>query len=69
MEKLLAIHGIGLKTVCGFLAEVGELSRFDNPKQVQKLAGYAIVKNDSGKHAGRKPYQLPGKKAAEVCAV
>mgnify|MGYP005754080429 FL=1 len=24
VDKLLAIHGIGLKTVCGFLAEVGE---------------------------------------------
>ena len=62
VEKLLAIHGIGLKTVCGFLAEVGELSRFDNPKQVQKLAGYAIVKNDSGKHAGESHISYRGRK-------
>ena len=52
VDKLLEIKGIGLKTVCGFIAEVGDLSRFDDPKQLQKLAGYAIVKNSSGKHAG-----------------
>lgn len=38
--------------VCGFIAEVGDLSRFDDPKQLQKLAGYTIVRNSSGKHAG-----------------
>ena len=43
-------------------AEVGELSRFDNPKQVQKLAGYAIVKNDSGKHAGESHISYRGRK-------
>jgi len=52
VDKLLEIKGIGLKTVCGFIAEAGDLSRFDDPKQLQKLAGYAIVKNSSGKHAG-----------------
>lgn len=39
-----------MTTVCGFIAEVGDISRFDNPKQMQKLAGYAIVSNNSGKH-------------------
>lgn len=43
MDKLMEINGIGLKTVSCFVAEVGDIGRFDNPKQLQKLAGYAIV--------------------------
>lgn len=58
IDKLLEIKGIGLKTVSGFIAEVGDITRFDNPKQLQKLAGYAIVECSSGKHKGREPYQL-----------
>ena len=62
VDKLLEIKGIGLKTVCGFIAEVGDLSRFDDPKQLQKLAGYAIVKNSSGKHAGESHISYRGRK-------
>ena len=51
-DKLLAIPGIGLVTVAGFLAEVGDISRFNDPKEIQKLAGLAIVENSSGKHKG-----------------
>ena len=36
-EKLLEIKGVGIKTVSGFLAEVGDISRFNNPKELQKL--------------------------------
>ena len=43
IDKLMEINGIGIKTVSCFIAEVGDIGRFDNPKQVQKLAGYAIV--------------------------
>ena len=52
IDKLLEIKGIGLKTVSGFVAEVGDIKRFDAPKQLQKLAGYAIVECSSGKHKG-----------------
>ena len=44
VDKLMAIKGVGLVTVSGFIAEVGDIGRFDNPKQLQKLAGYAIVR-------------------------
>ena len=43
VDKLMEIKGIGLVTVSGFIAEVGDIRRFDNPKQLQKLAGYAAV--------------------------
>lgn len=52
IDKLMEVKGIGLKTVSCFIAEVGDIRRFDNPKQVQKLAGYAIVADSSGKHNG-----------------
>lgn len=62
IDKLLAIKGIGLVTVSGFIAEVGDISRFNNPKQLQKLAGYAIVANDSGKHTGESRISYRGRK-------
>ena len=34
-KNLLAIKGIGLATVAGFLAEVGDIKRFDSPKQIE----------------------------------
>ena len=44
VEKLLAIKGVGMSTVIGFVAEVGDIGRFTDPKQIQKLAGLEIVK-------------------------
>lgn len=58
----MEIKGIGLITVSGFIAEVGDIGRFDNPKQLQKLAGYAIVANDSGKHNGESRISYRGRK-------
>ena len=62
VDKLMEIKGIGLVTVSGFIAEVGDIGRFDNPKQLQKLAGYAIVANDSGKHNGESRISYRGRK-------
>lgn len=33
-EKLLEIKGVGIKTVSGFLTEVGDISHFDNPNEL-----------------------------------
>ena len=46
----------------GFMAEVGDIRRFDNPKQLQKLAGYAIKENSSGKHKGETTITGRGRK-------
>jgi len=53
VAELIKIKGIGLVTVAGFLAETGDLRRFDSARQIQKLAGLAIRENSSGKHKGR----------------
>ena len=61
-KKLLEIKGVGEKTVSGFLAEVGDLRRFKDPKQLQKYAGLALVENSSGKHKGQTTISRRGRK-------
>lgn len=61
-EKLLQIKGIGMKTVSGFIAEVGDISRFTDAKQIRKLAGQAVVENSSGKHNGKSRISKRGRK-------
>ncbi|WP_313257406.1 IS110 family transposase [Lacrimispora sp.] len=46
----LAIKGVGILTAAGFLAEVGDIGRFQSPKQIQKLAELELVENSSDKH-------------------
>lgn len=62
VDKLFKIKGVGKATVLTFLSEIGEISRFDNPKEIQKLAGYAIVTNESCKHQGEKRISYRGRK-------
>jgi len=50
--RLLEIKGIGIKTAAGFLAEIGDISRFNHPKQIIKLAGLNLRENSSGTHKG-----------------
>ena len=52
VEKLFAIKRVGSITIAGFIAEVGDIRRFDSPKQIQKYAGLELVENSSGKHKG-----------------
>lgn len=52
-DKMLAIKGIGMVTVAGFLSEVGDIRRFESPKQIQKLAGLELVECSSGKKKGK----------------
>jgi transposase len=51
--NLLGIKGIGIKTVAGFFAEIGDITRFTHPKQIIKLAGLNLRENSSGKHKGQ----------------
>ena len=52
-NKLLEIKGIGITIVVGFIAEVGDITRFDSTKELQKLAGLELVADSSGKHNGK----------------
>lgn len=62
VEKMLAIKGVGMATIAGFFAEVGDIRRFDSPKQIQKLAGLAIRETSSGKHQGATSISRRGRK-------
>lgn len=53
VDKANDIKGIGLITIAGFIAEVGDIRRFKSPKQIQKYAGLELVENSSGKHKGK----------------
>ena len=61
--RMLEIQGVGMVTVAGFLAEVGDVRRFTDPKQIVKYAGLAVIKpNDSGKHHGKGKISRRGRK-------
>lgn len=62
INEVLKIKGIGLVMVAGFMAEVGDISRFDHPKQIQKLAGLNLKENSSGKHKGKTTITKRGRK-------
>lgn len=49
-DRLLEIRDIGIVTVAGFMAEVGDVMRFDNMKKLQKLEELELVADSSGKH-------------------
>lgn len=62
VDKLLEIKGIGITTVAGFIAEVGDITRFNDAKELQKLAGLELVADSSGKHKGKSRISKRGRK-------
>jgi len=62
VDKLLEIKGIGMITIAGFIAEVGDITRFDNAKELQKLAGLELVADSSGKNNGKTRISKRGRK-------
>ncbi len=50
---LLSIPGIGIVTAASFLGEVGDLTRYEDWRQIRKLAGYNLTENSSGEHKGK----------------
>ncbi|RYM00233.1 IS110 family transposase, partial [Sporolactobacillus sp. THM7-7] len=61
-REISEIKGIGLMTVVGFFAEVGDLSQYDHPRQILKLAGLNLRMNTSGMHKGRTTITRRGRK-------
>lgn len=49
-SEMLSIKGVGVITAATFIAEVGDITRYEHPKQIQKLAGYNLVENSSWQH-------------------
>ena len=51
-NRFLEIKGVGIKTVAGFFAEIGDIRRFTSAKQIIKLAGLNLKQSSSGQHKG-----------------
>ena len=60
--NLLEIGGIGENILAGILAEMGDVSRFDDVKEIQKLSGLGLVACSSGKHKGETKISHRGRK-------
>ncbi|MEB9728158.1 transposase, partial [Bacillus cereus] len=52
-NEMLTVPGIGVATLAGFLAEVGDLSGYDHGQQIIRLAGFNLKENSSGKKKGK----------------
>lgn len=61
-ENLLGIQGVGKNILSGILAEIGDISRFDDAKEIQKLSGMHLVACSSGKHKGETKISRRGRK-------
>ena len=61
-ENLLEIEGIGENILSGILAEMGDITRFDDVKEIQKLSGLGLVACSSGKHKGETKISHRGRK-------
>lgn len=61
-KEILEIKGIGLVTATGIIAEIGDISRFEDARQIQKYAGLNLIENSSGKHKGQTTISKRGRK-------
>lgn len=61
-ENILAIPGIGENILSGILAEMGDISRFDDVREIQKLSGLGLAACSSGKHKGKTKISHRGRK-------
>ena len=61
-ENILEINGVGENILAGILAEMGDISRFDDVKEIQKLSGMGLVACSSGKHKGQTRISHRGRK-------
>ena len=49
-KYLMSIKGIGTVTLAACLGELGDPLRFDDPRQLSRLAGYNLIEDSSGKN-------------------
>lgn len=61
-EIILSIHGIGVVTAAGFLGETGDPLRFEDPRQISKMAGYNLVEESSGENKSNTVISKRGRK-------
>lgn len=53
VNRISAIHGIGILTVATIAAETFGFEAFENYRQLISYSGYDVIENQSGKHQGK----------------
>ena len=61
-ELLLGIKGVGVVTAASFLGQVGDPLRFQNARQICRLAGYNLTEESSGQSKSRTHISKRGRK-------
>lgn len=61
-SKILEIKGISVISAVVIISEIGNISRFKDPRQIIKLAGLNLRENSSGKHRGQTTISKRGRK-------
>jgi transposase len=60
--KLTEIKGVGMVTAAVLVSEIGDIRRFQDPRQILKMAGLNLKENSSGKHQGKTTISRRGRK-------
>ena len=60
--NLLEIKGVGMITAAVIISEIGDIRRFQDPRQIVKMAGLSLKENSSGKHKGKTTISKRGRK-------
>ncbi len=61
-SHLLAIKGMGLVAAAVIVGEIGDISRFTDPRQLIKYAGLNLRENSSGMHKGKTTISKRGRR-------
>jgi len=61
-KEILEIKGMGLVSAASIISEIGDISRFEDARQIQKYAGLSLIENSSGKHKGQTTISKRGRK-------
>ena len=62
-KYLLSVKGFGIVTLAACLGELGDPLRFDDPKQMARMAGYNLTEDSSGKNKSGTCISKRGRKA------
>lgn len=60
--SLLEIKGVGMVTAAVIISEIGDVHRFQDPRQIIEMAGLSLKENSSGKHKGKTTISKRGRK-------
>ncbi len=60
--NILEVAGIGENILAGIVSEIGDIRRFNDVKEIQKLSGLGFVACSSGKHKGETRISHRGRK-------